>query len=252
MATAVAAGAGSGPGRCWPRTRRSPAASRAVPGGIGAELPSIFREANLTPLVLLLSIATAFALGAGHALTPGHGKTLMAAYLVGTKGTPIHAVGLGLSITVSHTIGILVIAGLVVGAQGLLPPDVVVRAAPAVAAVTIAGLGGWMLLTEVRKRRAARRAAPRPRARARARHGPRPRRARPRCRRARPRRPGARDAQPRRREPQPPPARRARRSAGAASSRSASPAASSRRRAPCSSCSGRSSPAGRPSASASS
>ncbi len=158
MATAVAAGAGQGQGAVA-EDPATPGGIAAVPGGIGAELPSIFREANLTPFVLLLSIATAFALGAGHALTPGHGKTLMAAYLVGTKGTPIHAVGLGLSITVSHTIGILVIAGLVVGAQGLLPPDLVVRAAPAVAAVTIAGLGGWMLLTELRKRRAARRAA---------------------------------------------------------------------------------------------
>jgi len=123
------------------------------------DLPAIFRTTDLSPLVLLVSILTAAALGAGHALTPGHGKTLMAAYLVGTRGTAIHAVGLGLSITVSHTIGILLIAGLVVGAQGLLPPDVVVRAAPAVAAVTIAGLGGWMLITELGKRRASRRAA---------------------------------------------------------------------------------------------
>jgi ABC-type nickel/cobalt efflux system permease component RcnA len=138
----------------------SVAGAGAVPGGIGGgDVPSIFREGDLTPLVLLLSIATAFALGAGHALTPGHGKTLMAAYLVGTRGTPIHAVGLGLSVTVSHTLGILVIAALVVGAQGLLAPDIVVRAAPAIAAVTIAGLGGWMLVAEVRKRRAARQTA---------------------------------------------------------------------------------------------
>ena len=138
----------------------SVAGAGAVPGGIGGgDVPSIFREGDLTPFVLLLSIATAFALGAGHALTPGHGKTLMAAYLVGTRGTPIHAVGLGLSVTVSHTLGILVIAALVVGAQGLLAPDIVVRAAPAIAAVTIAGLGGWMLVAEVRKRRAARQTA---------------------------------------------------------------------------------------------
>ena len=132
-------------------------ASGAVPGGIvGGDVPSIFRAVDLTPFVLLLSIATAFALGAGHALTPGHGKTLMAAYLVGARGTPIHAVGLGLSVTVSHTLGILAIAALVVGAQGLLAPDVVVRTAPAIAAATIAGLGGWMLLSEIRKRFASR------------------------------------------------------------------------------------------------
>jgi ABC-type nickel/cobalt efflux system permease component RcnA len=165
VATAVAAPTAAPAGSPAPAVAEPPAApvsavvGGAVPGGIGGELPSIFRAGDLTPFVLLLSIATAFALGAGHALTPGHGKTLMAAYLVGARGTPVHAVGLGLSVTVSHTLGILAIAALVVGAQGLLAPDVVVRAAPAIAAVTIAGLGGWMLVAEVRRRRTARRRA---------------------------------------------------------------------------------------------
>jgi nickel/cobalt exporter len=128
----------------------------AVPGGVGGELPAIFQAADLTPIVLLLSVLTALALGASHAVTPGHGKTLMAAYLVGTRGTPLHAVGLGLAVTVSHTLGILVLAGLIVGAQGLLPPDVVVRAAPVIAAVTIVVIGGWMLIAELRRRMAAR------------------------------------------------------------------------------------------------
>lgn len=128
-------------------------ASAAVPGGVdAADLPSIFRTADLTPLVLLVSVLTAAALGAGHALTPGHGKTLMAAYLVGTRGTPVHAAGLGLSVALSHTLGILALAGLVVGAQGLLPPEVVVRTAPLVAAVSIVAIGGWMLLVEARRR----------------------------------------------------------------------------------------------------
>jgi ABC-type nickel/cobalt efflux system permease component RcnA len=135
----------------------SPApAGDAVPGGVtGGELPSIFREADLTPFVLLLSLITAAGLGAGHALTPGHGKTLMAAYLVGTRGTPVHALGLGLSVSLSHTVGILVLAAIVVGAADVLPPDLVVRAAPVVAAISIVGIGGWMLLAEVRRRRAA-------------------------------------------------------------------------------------------------
>ncbi|MGP1615048.1 MAG: TrmH family RNA methyltransferase [Pollutimonas bauzanensis] len=91
----------------------------AVPGGIsGGDLPGIFREADLTPVVVLLAFLTAAALGAGHALTPGHGKTLMAAYLVGTRGTPRHALGLGLSVSLSHTVGILVLAAIVVGAEG--------------------------------------------------------------------------------------------------------------------------------------
>jgi ABC-type nickel/cobalt efflux system permease component RcnA len=69
-------------------------------------------------------------------------------------------VGLGLAVTVSHTLGILVLAALVVGAQGLLPPDVVVRGAPVIAAVTIVAIGGWMLIAEVRRRLAARSIVP--------------------------------------------------------------------------------------------
>ena len=132
----------------------------AVPGGVGGELPAIFQSVDLSPIVLVLSILTALGLGAGHAVTPGHGKTLMAAYLVGTRGTALHAVGLGLAVTVSHTLGILVLAALVVGAQGLLPPDIVVRAAPVIAAVTIVAIGGWMLIAEVRRRLAARSKVP--------------------------------------------------------------------------------------------
>ena len=133
----------------------APGAGEAVvPGGVAGEVPSIFRTADLTPLVLVLSILTAVALGAGHALTPGHGKTLMAAYLVGTRGTPLQAVALALSVSLSHTVGILVLAAIVVGAADVLPPDVVVRAAPVVAAVSILGIGAWMLLGEWRRRRA--------------------------------------------------------------------------------------------------
>jgi len=127
-----------------------------VPGGVSdAELPSIFREADLTPLVIVLSLLAAAGLGAGHALTPGHGKTLMAAYLVGTRGTALHALGLGLSVSVSHTVGILVLAGVVVGLAGAVAPDAVVRWAPVVAAVSIVLIGSWMLLNELRRRRAA-------------------------------------------------------------------------------------------------
>jgi ABC-type nickel/cobalt efflux system permease component RcnA len=125
-----------------------------APGGVtGSELPSIFRETDLTPFVLLLSLLTAGALGAGHALTPGHGKTLMAAYLVGSRGTVWHAAGLGLSVTVSHTIGILALAALVIGASDVIAPDVVMRGAPFVAAVSIVAIGGWMLFSELRRRR---------------------------------------------------------------------------------------------------
>ncbi|MBX9677624.1 MAG: hypothetical protein K2X38_02590 [Gemmataceae bacterium] len=58
-------------------------------------------------LIMLL----AFFFGAAHALTPGHGKTLVAAYLVGERGTTAHALVLGLSTTLTHTGAVLILAG---------------------------------------------------------------------------------------------------------------------------------------------
>ena len=126
----------------------------SIPGGVGGEVPDIFAQ-DLTPVVAIVSLLVAAALGAGHALTPGHGKTLVAAYLVGTRGRALHAIGLGLSVSVSHTLGILVLAGLIVGAEQVVAPDVVVRGAPLVAAFTTVAIGAWMLGSEIRRRRAA-------------------------------------------------------------------------------------------------
>jgi nickel/cobalt transporter (NicO) family protein len=132
----------------------APAPPAAVPGGVAAtDLPDIFRRTDLSPLLVLLSLAAAAALGAGHALTPGHGKTLMAAYLVGTRGSARHAIGLGAAVSVSHTIGILALAAVVLAATDMVAPDVIVRGAPLVAAVSIVVIGGWMLIGEVRRRR---------------------------------------------------------------------------------------------------
>jgi ABC-type nickel/cobalt efflux system permease component RcnA len=115
-------------------------------------VPSIFRSTDPSPFVLLAALVTAAAIGAGHALTPGHGKTLMAAYLVGSRGTALHAVGLGLSVAVSHTLGILVLAVVVLGAGSVLPADMVYRVTPAIAAVSIVAIGTWMLSGEIRTR----------------------------------------------------------------------------------------------------
>jgi nickel/cobalt transporter (NicO) family protein len=56
--------------------------------------------------VLVLLLLSAFAWGAFHALSPGHGKAMVAAYLVGTRGTARHAVALGATVTVTHTAGV--------------------------------------------------------------------------------------------------------------------------------------------------
>ena len=127
----------------------------AVPSGADA-LPDVLRRAPVDPALVLVSLLVAAALGAGHALTPGHGKTLMAAYLVGTRGTRVHALGLGLTVSVTHTIGILALAMVVLAAESALPADLVVRVAPVVAAGSIVVVGSWMLVGELRRRAATR------------------------------------------------------------------------------------------------
>ncbi len=87
--------------------------------------------------------------GAAHALTPGHGKTLAAAYLVGEKGTLAHAFLLGAVTTISHTGGVILLA--------LLLPSFFPNAAPAdvqtvlgfFGGITIAALGAWLLLRRI-------------------------------------------------------------------------------------------------------
>lgn len=62
--------------------------------------------APLGPMALAGALAVAAMLGAFHALTPGHGKTIVGAYLIGSKGTAWHAVFLGLVVTATHTLGV--------------------------------------------------------------------------------------------------------------------------------------------------
>jgi len=69
-------------------------------------LSEVFGDAAAGKGALLLLLLSAFAWGALHALSPGHGKAMVAAYLVGTRGTPRHAVALGATVTVTHTIGV--------------------------------------------------------------------------------------------------------------------------------------------------
>jgi nickel/cobalt exporter len=69
-------------------------------------LTKVFSDAAAGQGVLLLLLLSAFAWGAIHALSPGHGKAMVAAYLVGTRGTPRHAVALGAVVTATHTIGV--------------------------------------------------------------------------------------------------------------------------------------------------
>lgn len=78
---------------------------------------------EITPAIILFGLFLAFGLGAMHALSPGHGKAVVGAYLVGSKGTPKHAVFLGLTVTVTHTLGVFVIGLLTLFASNYILPE---------------------------------------------------------------------------------------------------------------------------------
>ena len=67
---------------------------------------SLVSRGDLSLGVILLSLAIAAFWGAAHARTPGHGKAIVAGYLVGTRGRPIDAVLLGGIVTITHTVGV--------------------------------------------------------------------------------------------------------------------------------------------------
>lgn len=77
----------------------------------------------LTPGVALLGLLLAFALGGAHALSPGHGKTVVGAYLVGSRGTPKHAAFLGLTVTVTHTAGVFLLGLVTLFASKYILPE---------------------------------------------------------------------------------------------------------------------------------
>ncbi|MFI5867493.1 sulfite exporter TauE/SafE family protein [Streptomyces sp. NPDC051546] len=74
---------------------------------VSALFDTLVGSRELTVPVGLLALLLAIVLGASHAAMPGHGKTIMAAYLAGRRGTPRDAVTVGATVTLTHTAGVL-------------------------------------------------------------------------------------------------------------------------------------------------
>ena len=85
-------------------------------------------------------------LGALHALEPGHGKTIVAAYLVGSRGAPRHAVGLGLLVTAAHTAGVYLLGAVVLYASKYIIPERIYPWLSIFSGLIIAVLAAYLLL----------------------------------------------------------------------------------------------------------
>jgi high-affinity nickel-transport protein len=101
---------------------------------------------HLSAWFLFTAAIIAVGLGGLHALEPGHGKTIVAAYLVGSKGTARHAVLLGMIVTASHTAGVFALGAITLYASRYIVPEQLYPWLGAFSGITIAGLGCYMLL----------------------------------------------------------------------------------------------------------
>lgn len=119
--------------------------------GSGAMLDAL-RDPLSSPWALLLLIGTCALLGAFHALTPGHGKALLASYLVGANSTPRQAVVLGAVITVTHTASVIALGTAVLFAGQFVVPEVLVPTLEIGAGAVVLVLGARLLLRRWRHR----------------------------------------------------------------------------------------------------
>jgi ABC-type nickel/cobalt efflux system permease component RcnA len=116
---------------------------------------SLIAQDHLSAGIILISLAVALFWGAAHALSPGHGKSIVAAYLVGQRGTPRHAVLLGLTVTVTHTLGVFGLGLVTLLLSQFIVPDTLYPWLNLVAGLMVVGIGASVFRTRLRKRRAA-------------------------------------------------------------------------------------------------
>jgi len=126
-----------------PETLHLQANHQATPRSAFTEL---ITTRSLSLWFLITAAFIAFGLGALHALEPGHGKTIVAAYLVGSRGTARHALLLGLIVTASHTTGVFALGAITLYASRYIVPEQLYPWLGVFSGLTIAGLGGYMFL----------------------------------------------------------------------------------------------------------
>ena len=155
---------GARPDADLPAVKAQPAGSTLLPSSAAEsewishktrELVDAISSPTMQPLVALWALLAALALGAVHALSPGHGKTIVGAYLIGSRGTPRHAVFLGFTVTVTHTIGVFVVGFAALYASRFIVPEKLFPILSLISALLVLGMG---LVLLVQRGRAARQA----------------------------------------------------------------------------------------------
>jgi ABC-type nickel/cobalt efflux system permease component RcnA len=142
-------------GAAAPRQLPIPTATGSVVRGfdqLTQSLTSSVSARRLTIGLALVAVAFALGLGALHAFAPGHGKTVMAAYLVGERGTVRDGLLIGVTVAFTHTLGVLVL-GLVLTASQTFAPEAVYPYLSLASGVCFVALGVTLMVGAIRRRR---------------------------------------------------------------------------------------------------
>jgi nickel/cobalt exporter len=110
----------------------------------------LIAEEDLTAGFIALSLLLALFWGAAHAFSPGHGKAIVAGYLVGSRGTPRHAVLLGAIVTVTHTIGVFALGLVTLVLSEFIVPEELYPWLNLVSALLVVGVGLAILRWRIR------------------------------------------------------------------------------------------------------
>jgi ABC-type nickel/cobalt efflux system permease component RcnA len=113
----------------------------------------VFADAASGHGVLIFLLLAAMAWGAVHALSPGHGKTMVAAYLVGTRGTARHALALGATVTVTHTAGVFALGLVTLALSQYVLPEQLYPWLNLASGLLVVFVGAGVLRSRVRRLR---------------------------------------------------------------------------------------------------
>ncbi len=137
-----------------------PSPAPALDGGGGRDPASdrfaaLVTRTDLTPPALAVALALALGFGAVHAVGPGHGKTVMAAYLVGTTGRPRDAVLLGGVVSLMHTASVLVLGAVLLRVDRSFATEAAYPALTLLSGLAVTTVGGWLFFRRYRRLRSA-------------------------------------------------------------------------------------------------
>jgi nickel/cobalt transporter (NicO) family protein len=107
-------------------------------------LAQLLHQPQLSAGWVLAGVAVAFWLGAIHALEPGHGKTIVAAYLVGSRGNMKHAALLGATVTFTHTISVFLLGIGTLLLSSYIVPEKIIPVLGVASGISIVLIGGWL------------------------------------------------------------------------------------------------------------